>query len=61
VARAGDLVLIAGKGHETYQTIAGVNHPFDDRQVARGVLRAGTADLPDASTRQRAGVRDPST
>ena len=42
LARAGDLVLIAGKGHETYQEIRGVKHPFDDRQVARERLRAGT-------------------
>jgi UDP-N-acetylmuramoyl-L-alanyl-D-glutamate--2,6-diaminopimelate ligase len=30
-----DLLLIAGKGHETGQTIRGVTHPFDDAQVAR--------------------------
>lgn len=30
-----DIVVIAGKGHETYQEIDGVRHPFDDRQVAR--------------------------
>lgn len=34
-AAPGDTVLIAGKGHETYQEIAGVRHPFDDRAVAR--------------------------
>jgi len=28
-----DIVLIAGKGHETYQEIQGVQHPFDDRQI----------------------------
>jgi UDP-N-acetylmuramyl tripeptide synthase len=33
-------VLIAGKGHEQGQEIAGVKHPFDDREVARDVLRA---------------------
>ncbi|MBM3919276.1 MAG: UDP-N-acetylmuramoyl-L-alanyl-D-glutamate--2,6-diaminopimelate ligase [Sphingomonadales bacterium] len=31
LASPGDLVLVAGKGHETYQEIAGVRHPFDDR------------------------------
>lgn len=36
-ARPGDVVLIAGKGHETSQEIAGVRHPFDDRVVAREV------------------------
>ncbi|HWU20779.1 MAG TPA: cyanophycin synthetase, partial [Nocardioides sp.] len=37
-ARPGDVVVIAGKGHETGQEIAGVVHPFDDREVAREVL-----------------------
>ncbi|TAK39695.1 MAG: UDP-N-acetylmuramoyl-L-alanyl-D-glutamate--2,6-diaminopimelate ligase [Lysobacteraceae bacterium] len=37
-ARAGDIVLVAGKGHETYQEVAGVKHPFDDRAVAREAL-----------------------
>jgi UDP-N-acetylmuramoyl-L-alanyl-D-glutamate--2,6-diaminopimelate ligase len=39
-AREGDVVLIAGKGHEQGQEIKGVMHPFDDREVARDVLRA---------------------
>ncbi|WP_458329474.1 UDP-N-acetylmuramoyl-L-alanyl-D-glutamate--2,6-diaminopimelate ligase [Nocardioides agri] len=34
-AAPGDVVLIAGKGHETGQEIDGVVHPFDDREVAR--------------------------
>jgi UDP-N-acetylmuramoyl-L-alanyl-D-glutamate--2,6-diaminopimelate ligase len=38
-AGAGDVVLIAGKGHETGQEVAGVTHPFDDRVVAREELR----------------------
>ena len=37
-AKAGDVVLIAGKGHEPYQEIAGIKHPFDDLDVARRVL-----------------------
>ena len=37
-AGADDIVLIAGKGHETYQEINGVRHPFDDRQVAGEIL-----------------------
>ncbi|MGZ5103072.1 MAG: UDP-N-acetylmuramoyl-L-alanyl-D-glutamate--2,6-diaminopimelate ligase [Usitatibacter sp.] len=37
-ARPGDVVLLAGKGHETYQEIAGVRHPFSDREVARAAL-----------------------
>ncbi len=32
-ARPGDIILIAGKGHETYQEIAGQKYPFDDREV----------------------------
>ena len=35
-----DTVLIAGKGHETYQEIEGVVMPFDDREIARAVLTA---------------------
>ena len=45
-ARAGDVVLLAGKGHESYQEIAGVRHPFNDREVAGAALaqwEAGTA------------------
>jgi UDP-N-acetylmuramoyl-L-alanyl-D-glutamate--2,6-diaminopimelate ligase len=37
-AGAGDVVLIAGKGHEQGQEIAGEIHPFDDREVARAAL-----------------------
>ncbi len=37
-ARTGDVVLVAGKGHETGQEIQGVVHPFDDRVVAREAL-----------------------
>jgi UDP-N-acetylmuramoyl-L-alanyl-D-glutamate--2,6-diaminopimelate ligase len=37
-AKPGDTVLIAGKGHETYQTIGTNSHPFDDRVVARELL-----------------------
>ena len=40
-ARAGDLVLVAGKGHETTQTIGSQVLPFDDRQVARELLAGG--------------------
>ncbi|MCC6472874.1 MAG: UDP-N-acetylmuramoyl-L-alanyl-D-glutamate--2,6-diaminopimelate ligase, partial [Burkholderiales bacterium] len=42
-ASAGDVVLIAGKGHETHQEIAGVRHPFSDVAVARAALARGTS------------------
>jgi len=38
-ASRGDVVVIAGKGHEQGQEIAGVVHPFDDREVVREALR----------------------
>ncbi|MEZ4687956.1 MAG: UDP-N-acetylmuramoyl-L-alanyl-D-glutamate--2,6-diaminopimelate ligase [Bacteroidia bacterium] len=34
----GDVLLVAGKGHETYQEIQGVKHPFDDREVLRNLF-----------------------
>ncbi|MBA3487061.1 MAG: UDP-N-acetylmuramoyl-L-alanyl-D-glutamate--2,6-diaminopimelate ligase [Lysobacter sp.] len=39
-AAPGDIVLIAGKGHEPCQEIAGVQHPFDDTATARQCLEA---------------------
>ncbi|HEU4460587.1 MAG TPA: UDP-N-acetylmuramoyl-L-alanyl-D-glutamate--2,6-diaminopimelate ligase [Methylibium sp.] len=39
-AGAGDVVLIAGKGHEDYQELDGVRHPFDDVAEARTALEA---------------------
>lgn len=41
MAQPGDFVLIAGKGHETYQEICGVKHHFDDRETARHAIREG--------------------
>jgi len=42
MAQPGDLVLIAGKGHENYQIIGTNKHPFDDRVVAREAIEALT-------------------
>jgi UDP-N-acetylmuramyl tripeptide synthase len=41
-ARAGDVVLIAGKGHEAYQEIAGLRHPFSDAREAQAALEERT-------------------
>ncbi|WP_271680164.1 UDP-N-acetylmuramoyl-L-alanyl-D-glutamate--2,6-diaminopimelate ligase [Thermomonas mangrovi] len=43
-AGADDVVLVAGKGHEPYQEIDGIRHPFDDTEVARDLLRARAAE-----------------
>ncbi|SFK90679.1 UDP-N-acetylmuramoylalanyl-D-glutamate--2,6-diaminopimelate ligase [Paenibacillus sp. 1_12] len=40
----GDVVLIAGKGHETYQDINGIKHDFDDRLVAKEAIRGRNHD-----------------
>ncbi|MCZ8518771.1 MULTISPECIES: UDP-N-acetylmuramoyl-L-alanyl-D-glutamate--2,6-diaminopimelate ligase [Paenibacillus] len=42
-AQPGDIVLIAGKGHETYQDIGGVKLPFDDRLVAEEAIKGRKA------------------
>jgi UDP-N-acetylmuramoyl-L-alanyl-D-glutamate--2,6-diaminopimelate ligase len=38
MAQANDIILIAGKGHETYQEINGVRHDFDDMQIVKELL-----------------------
>ena len=38
MAQKGDVILIAGKGHEDYQEIKGVKHHFDDREIVREVF-----------------------
>lgn len=38
LAEPGDVVLVAGKGHESYQEIRGVRHPFDDRKAVKTIL-----------------------
>ncbi|MCC6932870.1 MAG: UDP-N-acetylmuramoyl-L-alanyl-D-glutamate--2,6-diaminopimelate ligase [Deltaproteobacteria bacterium] len=39
-ARSGDIVLIAGKGHEDYQDVKGVKHHFSDQEICREILKA---------------------
>ena len=39
MAQKGDVVLIAGKGHETYQEIQGVKYHFDDKEVLVRLFR----------------------
>ena len=38
LAQKGDVILVAGKGHETYQEIKGVKHHYDDREVLRKIF-----------------------
>lgn len=38
LAQPGDVVLVAGKGHETYQEVEGVKHHFDDRETVRNIF-----------------------
>ena len=40
LAQKGDVILIAGKGHEDYQEVKGVKHHFDDREVVREIFNA---------------------
>ena len=39
MAQKGDVVLVAGKGHETYQEIKGVKHHFDDKEVLHEIFK----------------------
>lgn len=39
LAKEKDIILVAGKGHETYQEVKGVKYPFDDREVLERMLR----------------------
>lgn len=38
LAQKGDVILVAGKGHEDYQEIKGIKHHFDDREVLRSIF-----------------------
>ncbi|MFI6778330.1 Mur ligase family protein [Nocardia sp. NPDC050412] len=69
-ARPGDVVLVAGKGHEVGQEIQGVKHPFDDREVLAAALErrergprddntaAGATGPEVAAKRDHAGPRE---
>ena len=46
MAKSGDCLLIAGKGHESYQEFADTVFPFDDRQVVRELIGIKTLKLP---------------
>ena len=39
IAQSGDVIILAGKGHETYQEIEHVKYDFDERDVVRDVLK----------------------
>lgn len=47
----GDLLLLAGKGHEPYQEVRGVKHPYSDRSAAEAALRGETVPRPWAEGR----------
>lgn len=38
LAQPGDVILVAGKGHENYQDVKGVKHHFDDKEVLKEVF-----------------------
>ena len=38
LAKPGDIVLVAGKGHETYQDVKGVKHHFDDKEIINQLI-----------------------
>lgn len=43
MAQKGDVVLVAGKGHENYQDVKGVKHHFDDHEVLRDIFATENA------------------
>jgi UDP-N-acetylmuramoyl-L-alanyl-D-glutamate--2,6-diaminopimelate ligase len=44
MAKSGDIILVAGKGHEKYQEIQGIKHPFDDKDELTKALRTGNEE-----------------
>ncbi len=39
LAKPGDIILVAGKGHENYQEIKGVKYPFDDKKILKEIFK----------------------
>ena len=39
IAQKDDIIVLAGKGHETYQEIMGVKHHMDEREIVAGILK----------------------
>ena len=52
-AKAGDLVILAGKGHEDYQEIKGVKHHMDERELVYSILKEDGNDAAMARMRER--------
>jgi len=40
LANKGDVVVIAGKGHETYQEVKGIKHHFDDKEIVFQIINS---------------------
>ena len=46
LAKKDDVVVLAGKGHETYQEIRGVKHPFDEKVIVAELLKEMNGNIP---------------
>jgi UDP-N-acetylmuramyl tripeptide synthase len=44
LAKKGDVILVAGKGHEDYQEIKGIKHHFDDREIIREIFKVESGE-----------------